>query len=67
MKIDMEAQVRESKFVTELFERYKRMTGAAEEAIFEMYQFSGISVHKMAGVTESLSKVSKHPFLQRLS
>lgn len=47
---------REGKFVTELFERYKRMTGDVEEAILEMY-LSGISVRKIAGVTEALSKV----------
>jgi putative transposase len=47
---------RESEFVTEVFERYKRMTGDVEEAILEMY-LSGISVRKIAGVTEALSKV----------
>ena len=47
---------RESEFVTELFERYKRMTGDVEEAVLEMY-LSGISVRKIAGVTDALSKV----------
>ncbi len=47
---------REGEFVTDLFERYKRMTGDVEEAILEMY-LSGISVRKIAGVTEALSKV----------
>jgi putative transposase len=47
---------REGEFVTELFERYKRMTGDVEEAILEMY-LSGISVRKIAGVTEALSRV----------
>ena len=47
---------REGEFVTELFERYKRMTGDVEEAVLEMY-LSGISVRKIAGVTEALSKV----------
>jgi putative transposase len=47
---------REGEFVTELFERYKRMTGDVEEAVLEMY-LSGISVRKIAGVTETLSKV----------
>jgi putative transposase len=47
---------REGKFVTEIFERYKRMSGDVEEAILEMY-LSGISVRKIAGVTEALSKV----------
>jgi transposase-like protein len=47
---------REGEFVTEIFERYKRMTGDVEEAVLEMY-LSGISVRKIAGVTEALSKV----------
>jgi hypothetical protein len=34
---------REGEFVTEVFERYKRMTGDVEEAVLEMY-LSGISV-----------------------
>jgi len=48
---------REGEFVTEVFERYKRMTGDVEEAVLEMY-LSGISVRKIAGVTEALSRVS---------
>jgi putative transposase len=47
---------REGEFVTEIFERYKRMTGDVEEAVLEMY-LSGISVRKIAGVTEALSRV----------
>ena len=47
---------REGEFVTELFERYKRMTGDVEEAILEMY-LSGISTRKIAGVTDALSRV----------
>lgn len=47
---------REGEFVTEVFERYKRMSGDVEEAILEMY-LSGISVRKIAGVTEALSRV----------
>ncbi len=47
---------REGEFVTEVFERYRRMTGDVEEAILEMY-LSGISVRKIAGVTEALSHV----------
>jgi putative transposase len=47
---------REGEFVTEVFERYKRMTGNVEEAVLEMY-LSGISVRKIAGVTEALSRV----------
>lgn len=47
---------REGEFVTEVFERYKRMTGDVEEAVLEMY-LCGISVRKIAGVTEALSRV----------
>ena len=47
---------REGEFASELFERYKRMTGDVEEAVLEMY-LSGISVRKIAGVTEALSRV----------
>ena len=47
---------REGEFVTEVFELYKRMTGDVEEAVLEMY-LSGISVRKIAGVTEALSRV----------
>jgi len=47
---------REGEFITELFERYKRMTGDVKEAILEMY-LSGISVRKVAGITDALSKV----------
>ena len=49
-------QDREGEFVTEVFERYKRMTGDVEEAILEMY-LSGISTRKVAGITDALSKV----------
>jgi len=47
---------REGQFVTEVFERYKRLTGNVEEAILEMY-LSGISTRKIAGITDALSKV----------
>jgi transposase-like protein len=47
---------REGEFVTEVFERCKRMTGDVEEAILKMY-LSDISVRKIAGVSEALSKV----------
>jgi transposase-like protein len=47
---------REGEFVTEVFERYKRMTGDVEKAVLEMY-LSGISVRKISGVTEALSRV----------
>lgn len=39
---------REGEFVTELFERYKRVTSDVEEVILEMY-LSGISVRKIPG------------------
>lgn len=48
---------REGEFVTEVFERYKRMTGDVEEAVLQMYQLSGISVRKVAGITDALSRV----------
>jgi transposase-like protein len=47
---------REGEFVTEVFERYKRMTGNVEEAILEIY-LSGISTRKIAGITDALSRV----------
>ena len=47
---------REGEFVTEVFKRYKRMTGDVEEAVLKMY-LSGISVRKIAGLTEALSRV----------
>jgi putative transposase len=47
---------REGEFVTEVFKRYKRMTGDVEEAILEMY-LAGISVRKVASITDALSKV----------
>ncbi len=47
---------REGEFVTEIFERYKRMTGNVEEAILEMY-LSGISTRKIAGITGASSRV----------
>lgn len=47
---------REGEFATEVFERYKRLTGNVEEAILEMY-LSGVSTRKIAGITEVLSKV----------
>jgi len=43
---------REGEFVTELFERYKRMTGDVEEANLKMY-LSGISTRKVAGITDA--------------
>jgi putative transposase len=47
---------REGEFATEVFERYKRLTGNVEEAILEMY-LSGVSTRKIAGITEALSRV----------
>ena len=47
---------REGEFVTEVFVRYKRMTRDIKEAILAMY-LSGISVRKISGVSEALSKV----------
>ena len=47
---------REGEFITELFERYKRVTGNVEEAILEMY-LSGVATRKIAGITDALSKV----------
>ena len=47
---------REDEFITDLFERYKRRIGDVEEAILEMY-LSGISVRKVPGITDALSKV----------
>jgi len=47
---------REGEFVTEVFERYKRMTGDVEEAVLQMY-LCGISVRKVAGITDALSRV----------
>jgi putative transposase len=47
---------REGEFVTELLERYKRMSGDVEEAVLEMY-ISGISVRTMADVTDAFSRV----------
>ena len=47
---------REGEFVTEVFERYRRMTGSVEEAVLEMY-LSGVSTRKIAGITDALSRV----------
>jgi transposase-like protein len=41
-------------FQTELFERYRRLTGSVEEAVLEMY-LQGVSTRKVAAVTEALS------------
>lgn len=44
-------------FLTEVFERYRRMTGSLEEAILEMY-LQGISTRKVEAVTGKLTGVS---------
>ncbi len=47
---------REGTFLTEVFERYRRMTGEVEEAVLEMY-LQGVSTRKVAAITEGLSRV----------
>jgi putative transposase len=47
---------REGTFLTEVFERYKRMTGEVEEAVLGMY-LQGVSTRKVAAITEGLSRV----------
>lgn len=47
---------REGEFVTEVFERYKRMTGVVEETVIEMC-LSGVSTRRIAGITDALSPV----------
>lgn len=47
---------REGTFLTEVFERYKRMTGEVEEAVLEMY-LQGVSTRKVAAITEGVSRV----------
>ena len=47
-------------FLTEVFERYRRMTGSLEEAVLEMY-LQGISTRKVEEITGKLSgtRISK--------
>jgi putative transposase len=40
---------REGEFVTEVFERYKRMTGDVEEAVLEMYPSLGSRCARLPG------------------
>ena len=47
---------RESTFLTEVFERYKRMTGEVEDAVLEMY-LQGVSTRKVEAIVGELSKV----------
>ncbi len=53
-------RAREMPFLTEVFERYRRMTGSLEEAILEMY-LQGVSTRKVEQITGKLSgqKISK--------
>ena len=46
---------REGEFVTEVFERYKRIIGSVEEAVLEMY-LSGVSTRKIARITDALRR-----------
>ena len=43
-------------FLTEVFERYRRMTGSMEEAVLEMY-LQGVSTRKIEQITGKLSGV----------
>ena len=47
-------RAREMPFLTEVFERYRRMTGSLEEAILEMY-LQGVSTRKVEEITGKLS------------
>ena len=46
-------RVRDGQFLTEVFERYRRMTGNLEEAVLEMY-LQGVSTRKIAQITGRL-------------
>jgi transposase-like protein len=50
-------RAREMKFLTEVFERYRRMTGSMEEAVLEMY-LQGVSTRKVEAITGKLSGIS---------
>jgi transposase-like protein len=56
---------REGTFQTELFERYRRLTGSVEEAVLEMY-LQGVSTRKVAAVTDALAgkRVGKDALLR---
>lgn len=41
---------------TEVFERYKRMTGDVEEAVLEIY-LQGVSTRRVGSITQALSRV----------
>lgn len=49
-------RAREGAFLTEVFERYRRLTGSLEEAVLEMY-LQGVSTRKIEQVTGKLSGV----------
>jgi putative transposase len=53
-------RAREGPFLTEVFERYRRLTGSMEEAVLEMY-LQGVSTRKIEAITGKLSgvKISK--------
>lgn len=53
-------RARETPFLTEVFERYRRMTGSLEESVLEMY-LQGVSTRKVEQITGKLSgtKISK--------
>ena len=50
-------RAREETFLTEVFERYRRLTGSLEEAVLEMY-LQGVSTRKVEAITGKLSGVS---------
>jgi putative transposase len=47
---------REGELLTEVFERYKRMTGDVEDAVLEMY-LQGVSTRRVGSITRALSSV----------
>jgi putative transposase len=49
-------RARQGEFLTEVFDRYQRMTGSVEEAVLEMY-LQGVSTRKVAAITDALSGV----------
>ena len=53
-------RAREMQFLTEVFDRYRRMTGSLEESVLEMY-LQGVSTRKVEQITGKLSgtKISK--------
>jgi putative transposase len=49
-------RARQGEFLTEVFDRYQRMTGNVEEAVLEMY-LQGVSTRKVSAITDALSGV----------